>query len=165
MCAELTTKTLMEILSAGDSKGEAKVRVLLHAPGGVGPLPSVAVCTAQHGFDWESGTFLLSTSEKLTKLSQEEVDAIRESVRKGQSWHAYEAQKKLRERIRLLEQENLNLKAAAATKSDGGALKQLEDFNAYFRSANGVPPNARVSVPTAEWQELHSMLSTALAND
>lgn len=36
----------------------------------------------------------------------------------------------------------------------------IDRFDAYFRSANGVPPNARVTVPTAEWQELRTMLST-----
>lgn len=32
----------------------------------------------------------------------------------------------------------------------------LDRFDAYFRSANGVPPNARISVPTAEWEELRA---------
>ena len=39
----------------------------------------------------------------------------------------------------------------------------LDRFDAYFRSANGVPPNARISVPTAEWQELRAMLAAQAA--
>jgi hypothetical protein len=52
-----------------------------------------------------------------------------------------------------------------ATQPAEGAPAQevqaaIDRFDAYFRSANGVPPNARVTVPTAEWQELRAMLST-----
>ena len=36
----------------------------------------------------------------------------------------------------------------------------IDRFDAYFRSANGVPPNARISVPTSEWQELRALLAT-----
>lgn len=52
-------------------------------------------------------------------------------------------------------------------KSGAGALTSgvgpevaaaIDRFDAYFRSANGVPPNARISVPTAEWQVLRAML-------
>ena len=55
--------------------------------------------------------------------------------------------------------------ALAATQPADGAPAQevqaaIDRFDAYFRSANGVPPNARVTVPTAEWQELRAMLST-----
>lgn len=57
------------------------------------------------------------------------------------------------------------LLALAATQPADGAPAQevqaaIDRFDAYFRSANGVPPNARVTVPTAEWQELRAMLST-----
>lgn len=41
-------------------------------------------------------------------------------------------------------------------------LKALAAFNAYFVSLNGVPPNARIPVPTAEWQTLHQGLLAAL---
>lgn len=37
--------------------------------------------------------------------------------------------------------------------------QRIERFDVYFRSANGVPPNARISVPTAEWQELRAALT------
>lgn len=39
----------------------------------------------------------------------------------------------------------------------------LARFDAYFRSANGVPPNDRISVPTAEWVALRALLTEALS--
>jgi len=42
-------------------------------------------------------------------------------------------------------------------------LQALSEFNRYFTSANSAAPNARISVPTKEWQALHSMLASALA--
>ena len=52
----------------------------------------------------------------------------------------------------------LEAKQAAPQKPDQFHAA-LDRFDAYFRSANGVPPNARISVPTAEWQELRAMLA------
>lgn len=42
--------------------------------------------------------------------------------------------------------------------------KQIDDFDAYFRSANGVNPNARISVPTEEWAALREALKTLLSS-
>lgn len=42
--------------------------------------------------------------------------------------------------------------------------QKLERFDAYFRSANGVPPNCRISVPTAEWKALRSELEAMAAS-
>lgn len=42
-------------------------------------------------------------------------------------------------------------------------LQAITEFNRYFTSANGAAPNARISVPTAEWQALHTMLAGVLA--
>ena len=104
--AEFTASRLAEILMTGNSRAlDSKVRVLLHAPGSIGSAPSVAVASAQYGFDWDSGTFQIVTAEKLTRLSPEDVEAIRFSASKGQSWHAYQSQKVLRERINALEDE------------------------------------------------------------
>lgn len=32
-------------------------------------------------------------------------------------------------------------------------------FDLFFRSANGVPPNERISVPTAEWRRIHDAIT------
>jgi len=38
--------------------------------------------------------------------------------------------------------------------------KLLEEFNAYFTSANDVDMPERVSVPVAEWRKLYESLTT-----
>ncbi len=42
--------------------------------------------------------------------------------------------------------------------------KRLADFNRYFTSSNSAAPNARISVPTAEWQALHKAIADSLAS-
>lgn len=112
---EMTAHQLTEILFAGGQKMlDCKVRLLIHSPGAIGPSPSVAVINAQYGFDWDTGTFHLATQEKLTTLSPEDVAAIRSSVSKGQSWHAYQSQKALRERIAELQSQNAQLQKQCA---------------------------------------------------
>lgn len=37
-------------------------------------------------------------------------------------------------------------------------LAETERMNLFFKSANGVPPNARVPVPTTEWQALYEKI-------
>lgn len=101
------------ILSAASRKPDDEVRIVVHSPGSIGPRPSVALASAGYGFDWENGTFELVPSEPLTRLTAEDVAAIRSSVSKGQSWHAYQAHKKFHERIKSLEDELAKLKGAA----------------------------------------------------
>ena len=43
-------------------------------------------------------------------------------------------------------------------------LRDIAEFNRYFTSANSVAPNARISVPTSEWQALHASLTAALTH-
>jgi hypothetical protein len=59
----------------------------------MGGTPCSVVTGIHAGFDWNAGTLLISTAEQLTRLSPEDVEAIRKSVSLGQSWHAYEAYK------------------------------------------------------------------------
>ena len=60
--------------------------------------------------DWERGTFELIPAMPLTRLTPEDVAAIHKSVSAGSSWHAYQAHKKLHERIQQLEAEIAALK-------------------------------------------------------
>lgn len=98
------------ILRASVHKLDDEVRIVVHNPGKVGPRSSVPLQAAGYGMDWESGTFELVPATPLTRLTPEDVTAIRASVSKGQSWHAYQAHKALRERIALLEAEIAVLK-------------------------------------------------------
>lgn len=77
-----------------------EVRIVVHAPGSLGGTPSVALSERgiQVGFDWDHGKLLLTPEVPLTRLTPEDVAAIHESVKKGQSWHAYEAHKQMREK-------------------------------------------------------------------
>ena len=43
-------------------------------------------------------------------------------------------------------------------------LRDIAEFNRYFISANSAAPNARISVPTSEWQALHASLTAALSH-
>lgn len=51
------------------------------------------------GFDWEAGQLILAPARPLTELTEEDIAAIRASVAKGSSWHAYKAQEKQAERL------------------------------------------------------------------
>jgi hypothetical protein len=93
--------------------GDPELLVTIQSEGGLGGTPSVAVTGIHAGFDRDSGKVLISTERALTGLSAEDVEAIRASVRQGSSWHAYQAHKRLRERIAELERQ---LSEAAAAK-------------------------------------------------
>ncbi len=93
--------------------GDPELLVMVQSEGGLGGTPAVLVTGIHAGFDWDSGKVLISTDRALTGLSAEDVEAIRTSVRQGSSWHAYQANKRLRERIVELERQ---LSEAAAAK-------------------------------------------------
>ncbi len=69
-------------------------------PGSLGGTPCVEVKSIELGFDWNSSKVMLHTDEALTTLSPEDVAAIHESVRKGQSWHAYQTYKEMAEKLK-----------------------------------------------------------------
>lgn len=73
---------------------DADVVIKIERPGSIGGTPCVAVTSLNVGFDWDNGKLILVPQHPLTMLTAEDVAAIRESVSKGQSWHAYEAHKK-----------------------------------------------------------------------
>lgn len=77
-----------------------EVRIVVHAPGSLGGTPSVGLSGrgVQVGFDWDHGKLLLNPEVPLTRLTPEDVAAIHESVKKGQSWHAYQAHKQAKEK-------------------------------------------------------------------
>lgn len=93
------------ILRAPTNSLDDEVRIVVHNPGKVGPRSSVPLKAAAYGMDWERGTFELIPAAPLSLLSPEDVAAIHKSVSAGSSWHAYQAHKKLHERIQQLEAE------------------------------------------------------------
>lgn len=95
-----------------------------HNPGGMSGHGTTEVANIAVGFDWEAGRVILTPAKPLTELTPEQVNAIEKSVREGGSWHAHEAQKRLRERAlkaeaRVAELE-IELAARGVETGDGG---------------------------------------------
>lgn len=87
---------------------ELSIRVL--APGSIGGAPCVAVKDIQIGFDWDHGKILLEPEIPLTRLSADDVLAIKEDAKKGQSWSAFQKYKAMRDEIEALKAEIARLK-------------------------------------------------------
>lgn len=73
---------------------DPKITIIVHSPGSIGATPSVEVESIQAGFDWDAGQVLIYPAQPLTTLTPEQVADITASIRKGHSWHAFEAYKK-----------------------------------------------------------------------
>ncbi|ELX6439215.1 hypothetical protein SJ703_003354, partial [Escherichia coli] len=76
--------------------------IVVHSPGRIGSTPSVEVQSIQVGFDWDAGQVMIFPAQPLTTLTPEQVADITDSVRKGQSWHAYQEYKKHKEQLEKL---------------------------------------------------------------
>lgn len=88
----MNAERLAEMILRGPSRKLDNVVCIEHySPGHVGGRPVVDVYGADYGFDWDNGKFIITPDCKLTKLTQEEVQAIKESAGKAQSWHMFKA--------------------------------------------------------------------------
>lgn len=93
--------TLLDLLDIFDqllpdsvrTRKAQQISVAVHSPGHIGGTPKIPVTRVDVGFDWDNGHIILHTEKPLTTLTQEDVDSIRVSVAKGQSWHAYQRHK------------------------------------------------------------------------
>ena len=91
------------ILSNNHShRRDMDVTLVVHSPGSIGSRPSVEVQSIHAGFDWDSGKVLIFPAQPLTTLTPEQITDITDSVRKGQSWHAYQEYKKHKEQLEKL---------------------------------------------------------------
>lgn len=91
------------ILSNNHShRRDMDVTIVIHSPGSIGSTPSVEVQSIHAGFDWDSGKVLIFPAQPLTTLTPEQITDITDSVRKGQSWHAYQEYKKHQEQLEKL---------------------------------------------------------------
>ncbi|EFI4230915.1 TPA: hypothetical protein ACP4XQ_003843 [Escherichia coli] len=131
------------ILSNNHShRRDMDVTIVVHSPGRIGSTPSVEVQSIQAGFDWDAGQVMIFPSQPLTTLTPEQVADITDSVRKGQSWHAYQEYKKHKEQLEKL---SIELDAAkqriaelegnrTALAAENAGLKQSEkEFNNFCR--------------------------------
>lgn len=106
------------ILSNNHShRRDMDVTIVIHSPGSIGSTPSVEVQSIHAGFDWDSGKVLIFPSHPLTTLTPEQITDITDSVRKGQSWHAYQEYKKHKEQLEKL---SIELEAARKRISEQG---------------------------------------------
>ncbi|HFP1097751.1 TPA: DUF551 domain-containing protein, partial [Escherichia coli] len=91
------------ILSNNHShRRDMDVTIVVHSPGRIGSTPSVEVQSIKAGFDWDAGQVLIFPAQPLTTLTPEQITDITDSVRKGQSWHAYQEYKKHKEQLEKL---------------------------------------------------------------
>ncbi len=116
------------ILSNNHShRRDMDVTIVVHSPGSIGSTPSVEVQSIHAGFDWDSGKVLIFPAQPLTTLTPEQVTDITDSVRKGQSWHAYQEYKKHKEQL-----EKLSIELDAAKQR----IAELEGNRAALAAEN-----------------------------
>jgi len=106
--------TYLERCRLTNRHGDERLFVKVFNPGSIGGTPCVEVTHISAGFDWDNGKILLSTERPVTLLSPEDIAAIRESVKGGQSWHAFKHHEQQANRIKELEAEVARLKVGAA---------------------------------------------------
>lgn len=90
-----------------------KLVIVIQRPGSIGGTPCVELEGVHEGFDWDSGKLMFYPAKPLTVLSPEDVAAIHESVRLGQSWHANQAHMKTAAQRRAAEAELASYKTDA----------------------------------------------------
>lgn len=145
------------ILSNNHShRRDMDVTIVVHSPGSIGSTPSVEVQSIHAGFDWDSGKVLIFPAQSLTTLTPEQITDITDSVRKGQSWHAYQEYKKHKEQLEKLSIELDTAKQRiaelegnrAALAAENARLKAIcEDRRTFIM--NGVQLGF-IKVPTVE---------------
>lgn len=96
----LTAIEHLQRAAISDPHRQRTLSVRIFSPGAIGGTPCIDVLSIQAGIDWDKGKILLEPATALTALSAEDVLAIRESAKKAQSWHAYQAHKAFTARIR-----------------------------------------------------------------
>lgn len=99
---------------SGSRRDALELVVPVYRPGTTGPRPVVSVTDIQPGTDWNKNRVFVTTTEKLSALSEPQIQAITENARLGQSWQAMQREQKLREKIRLLENQIAALTQAQA---------------------------------------------------
>ncbi|ELE7741095.1 hypothetical protein RM181_002423 [Escherichia coli] len=122
------------ILSNNHShRRDMDVTIVVHSPGSIGSTPSIEVQSIHAGFDWDSGKVLIFPAQPLTTLTPEQITDITDSVRKGQSWHAYQEYKKHKEQLEKLSIELDTAKQRIAELEGNRAALAAE--NAGIKSA------------------------------
>lgn len=96
-----------------------------------GPIPHVNVQALMRGMDWENSCMILTPTQPLTVLTDEEVRDIQLSMRQGGNWHAYKRYEKQQNQIDLL------------TAQRDAVMKAMEDLLCQYRAGNQETAPAR----------------------
>jgi hypothetical protein len=96
---------------------EWRLTVAINNPGGLSAHQTVEVEAMYSGFDWTAGQIIVRPTQPVSMLTPEQVAAVVESVRKGNSWHAYQRDRKSHARIKELEEELRGLRASLAARA------------------------------------------------
>lgn len=76
-----------------DERRPITFAVEVFRPGSIGGTPCVEIKRIRAGFDWDQGKMLLTPAQPLTTLTPEDVEAIRQDIKKAQSPAGYQAYK------------------------------------------------------------------------
>lgn len=93
----------------GNRLDDVNVVLEVYNPGSIGGTPCVPIVSLDLGIDWDANKLILHTDKTLSVLTDEEKAAILESVKKGQSWHAYQSHKKQSDELKKLKELNKKL--------------------------------------------------------
>lgn len=127
--------------TAGLRRDEMRLEIVVDSPGAIGGTPTTAVESVLAGIDWDRKKVLIRPEKPLSPLTTAERQAIVESARKGQSWHAYQAQKKL---------------ALRAARAERALLRDGYSFDA--ESGEWHRPAAELACADANVESLRKML-------
>ncbi|MEC6146119.1 MULTISPECIES: hypothetical protein [Klebsiella pneumoniae complex] len=132
---------------------DPEITIVVHSPGSIGPSPSVEVEAIHAGFDWDAGQVMIYPAQPLTTLTPEQVEDITTSVRKGLSWHAFEAYKKHKAQL-----ENAALEHGKVAGQRDKLLKALTDALEWI---DAVPPKTALpAMPGFDRDEVNNLISS-----
>lgn len=89
----------LERIAARPPRPAMRLVVRISNPGGLSGHQTVDATAIHAGFDWEAGRVVIETAKPLCAVTQEDLQAIRKSVAAGQSWHAYQVEKRRLEQL------------------------------------------------------------------
>lgn len=124
-----------------DERRPMKLAVVVHAPGSIGGTPASIITSVVAGFDWDQGTILITTADRLTRLSAEDVEAIRLDSKKAQSPAGYQMYKRHKEVTDELKAQVAQGQELLAQVLDQTELHLTDDLIATIKAH--LPPSKR----------------------
>ncbi len=122
-------KQLNRYVRGGDDQ-EIMIPVTDH--GSLGPTSAVPVTSAMGGIDWDKGRIFLRPEQSLSRLSEEDVQAIHQSLRSAQSWHGYQAHKAMIAEVRAAQEKARAAEERACAAEQAVASGPVHDLVAHL---------------------------------